>query len=134
MLFNIIYISRATEAMGQEQLLSLLERSRMNNEKSGITGMLLYRNGEFMQALEGEREVLEELIGRIEKDPRHRDLLVLTRKEIPVAHFADWSMGFSDISGECPEGLVDPDSFFSESNSFRQGNTAWNFLKNFYRS
>ena len=53
-MYQLIYLSSATEMFTKEKLLALLEQSRPNNARLGITGILLYSNGNFMQTLEGE--------------------------------------------------------------------------------
>ena len=131
MLYNLVYISRSTQQMTSKDLDEILKTSRKNNPSSNITGMLVYKDGEFMQALEGKKEDVEELYQRISQDKRHGEILVLVRKEIPDRLFKDWSMGFKNISKE-DEGLFDADSFFAEKASFQQGHTALNFLSSFY--
>ena len=133
MLFTLVYISRATGPMSSSELEDILKVSRKNNAETAISGMLIYKDGEFMQALEGKREDVEKLYAVISQDKRHDEILVLARKEIPQRCFADWSMGFKHITAALSNGLVDPDSFFSEKNDFHQGYTALNFLSSFYK-
>ena len=56
-------------------MVSLLERARRNNARVGVTGLLLYREGNFMQALEGREEDVTGVHGRIAGDPWHRGLI-----------------------------------------------------------
>lgn len=92
------YVSRAAETMTQEALLSLLQQCLANNEASGVTGMLLYGNDTFLQVLEGEEPVLEKVIEKIQKDPRHSKVHFLYRKPLERRQYADWSMGFKRVS------------------------------------
>jgi hypothetical protein len=94
------YVSRAAEAMTQESLLSLLQQCLANNEASGVTGMLLYGNNTFIQVLEGEEAVLDTVIDKIQKDPRHSKIHFLYRKPIEQRQYADWSMGFKRVSAQ----------------------------------
>jgi hypothetical protein len=134
MFFTLVYISRATSKMSDQNLEDILTVSRRNNIPSGISGMLIYKDGEFMQALEGKRDDVEKLYELISQDKRHDEILVLARKEIPQRCFADWSMGFKNISSDLAHGLIDPETFFSEKNKFHQGYTALNFLSSFYNN
>jgi hypothetical protein len=77
------YLSRATEPMSAEQLLSLLLQSRLNNAARGITGMLLYGNQTFLQVIEGEAGVVDALVERIGTDMRHSGVKILGRKSVP---------------------------------------------------
>ena len=79
MLYTIIYISRATDCVSEESLQDILKASRHNNPSTGVSGMLLYKDGEFMQALEGEQEAVLKLMNRIAGDPRHSDILTLSK-------------------------------------------------------
>lgn len=101
MLQSILYISVATEVFTKEALHSLLEKSRSNNVAAGITGMLLYKDGNFMQVIEGEREQVNALHHKIKGDPRHRSVVTLLDGPIATRQFPEWSMGFRDL--DAPE-------------------------------
>jgi hypothetical protein len=107
MLFHVIYLSSARTKFTAADLNQLLAHSRQANEKVGITGILLYRDGNFLQVIEGEREAVMRLYQKIGKDPRHTGILSLFQEEIPEREFPEWSMGFRDLAkqGEdLPEG------------------------------
>src|ERR1700761_2224564 len=93
-MFSLVYISSAVKLFSDEQLRELLEQSRIKNLRLEITGMLLYKEGSFMQALEGARENVLEVMRSIRVDPRHESLVILLEQEHPQRHFPDWSMGF----------------------------------------
>jgi len=63
----------------------------------GVSGMLLYTGTEFIQILEGEEKVVEELLDTIKKDPRHRDFRIIEKKKITKREYAEWTMGFKRI-------------------------------------
>ncbi|MFL9828345.1 phosphate-starvation-inducible PsiE family protein [Rhodoplanes sp. SY1] len=92
------YISTATSAMSTKDLLALLQQCRDSNADKGVTGMLLYGNGTFLQVLEGDEGVVDALIAKIRKDPRHANLKMLYRKAIERRQYSDWSMGFKRVS------------------------------------
>ncbi|MCE7946275.1 MAG: BLUF domain-containing protein [Chloroflexi bacterium CFX4] len=99
-LISLVYISFAKHPMSESELRALLEECRTNNEKLNVTGMLLYRNGFFIQALEGDEEVVEKLYAEILKDPRHQDILRVYKAPIMVRSFPNWTMGFNQISDQ----------------------------------
>jgi hypothetical protein len=105
-MFFLVYVSMAQEKMSKEDLLDILAQSREANAKAGITGMLLYKDGNFMQALEGEETAVRALYARICRDPRHRGILTLVEGERENRCFGDWSMGFQDLSS--PEARATP--------------------------
>lgn len=96
-MIEIVYTSSAVEPFSEDQLLGLLEKSRTNNENLGITGMLLYKDGEFMQVLEGEEDAVRSLSERIAADPRHTNFKVLMDRVCTQREFSDWSMGFTNL-------------------------------------
>jgi hypothetical protein len=91
-------------------LLELLKVARANNARLGITGMLLYADGNFVQLIEGPDNAVDALYARISRDPRHTSLLKALDRPITERHYADWTMGFDRI-GEAElkqvEGLTD---------------------------
>jgi hypothetical protein len=101
-LMCVVYVSASTAPMSDDDLLLLLRQARAHNERAGITGMLLHKNGRFMQALEGPRATVLALYRRITTDPRHRDVTTLIKFAIAERAFGNWSMGFAD-PGSIPE-------------------------------
>lgn len=99
-LCSLIYVSQAVHPMAEEDLKILLKFARHKNERLGITGMLLYRDGFFMQALEGQQETVDALFERIRQDNRHRDVLRIYRDPIKARSFPDWTMGFNKVDDE----------------------------------
>jgi len=99
-MYQIVYLSTATQEFTAADLKKLLVRVRMRNKAADVTGMLVFHDGTFLQALEGEKRAVVDIFGHIEKDPRHRDIAVLHRgpgSEERV--FGDWAMGFADFAG-----------------------------------
>ena len=93
MLVRLMYASRAAHAVDQEELLAILKKSRANNPKAGITGVLCFSEGIFIQVLEGGRDAVNRLYNRIATDSRHTDVVLLNYEEIAERRFAGWSMG-----------------------------------------
>jgi Sensors of blue-light using FAD len=100
MISQIVYASSASKAFTKPDLQALLQEIRPKNAELGVTGMLLYKDGNFMQALEGDQEVLTRVVGIIERDSRHSGFLVLLRSTSEERLFPDWSMGFRDLSDQ----------------------------------
>ncbi len=107
MVYQLVYVSRATNEPSDEELGQLLTQARANNERVGVTGMLLYHDGTFIQVLEGDKERVEEIYNRIDHDPRHIDPNIVLRHEVEEPSFEDWSMGYkrTDQSSDMPEGF-----------------------------
>ncbi|MBB6124836.1 hypothetical protein FHS92_002589 [Sphingobium subterraneum] len=72
----------------------LLAAAQRSNAAKGITGMLVVGGRRFLQALEGERDVVKMTFDRIARDPRHMGIVTLGDTPIASRSFAQWSMGF----------------------------------------
>lgn len=103
---HIIYGSRATQPLSDDDLLTLLLQARSHNQLHDISGALVYSNGQFMQVIEGEEEVLAALYERLLRDPRHTQLVKYADKAIAERSFSEWSMAFQPVSEAQFAGLL----------------------------
>ena len=92
MLVRLLYASRAVDK-NPEAIEAILAQSRQFNPASGITGILCYGGGIFLQAIEGGRNAISELYGHIQKDARHKDVVLLHYEETSERRFGGWTMG-----------------------------------------
>lgn len=97
MLVRLMYASRATDSVDHEALLAILRKSKVNNTATGVTGVLCYSGGIFLQVLEGGRTPVSALYNRIATDPRHRDVVLLAYEEVNERRFSGWSMAQVDL-------------------------------------
>ena len=97
MLVRLLYASRAVDPR-PEMIDSILAQSRQFNPSTGITGILCYGGGIFLQAIEGGRMSVSELYGHIQRDRRHKDVVLLHYEEISERRFGGWTMGQVDMS------------------------------------
>ena len=97
MLVRLLYASRAAD-LTPAATESILAQSRSHNPSCGITGILCYGGGVFLQALEGGRMPVSELYGHIQKDLRHKDVVLLHYEEISERRFSGWTMGHVNVA------------------------------------
>jgi len=97
MLVRLLYASRALDTSA-DAIDAILSQSRQSNPACGITGILCYGGGIFLQAIEGGRMAVSELYGHIQKDPRHKDVVLLHYEEIAERRFGGWTMGLVNMS------------------------------------
>jgi len=90
----IVYISKFVEnSDGIESILeNIVRTAKVKNKMSGITGVLFYENGHFLQALEGEKTTIEATYKKIENDPRHNQIIKIIDEPIEKRSFDDWSL------------------------------------------
>jgi len=100
MLVRLTYFSRALRAMSLADIRDILQTARRNNAELGVCGMLSYASDWFLQALEGPREVVNELFLEIADDPRHQDVIIISYEEIAAPVFGNWQMGYVSDAGE----------------------------------
>ena len=98
MLVRLMYASRAAQPVDPETFLAILRQSKANNPAQGITGLLCYSDGIFVQVLEGGRGAVNRLYNRIAADPRHTEVVLLSYEEIGERRFASWAMGQVNMS------------------------------------
>jgi hypothetical protein len=89
---SLIYRSRATSRLDAPALDALVQGARQHNHRVGVTGSMLYRDGAFLQWLEGPDEIVEGLFDRISRDPRHTGIEVLSDHHSSRRLFHDWDM------------------------------------------
>ena len=102
----LVYISSAAHPFDEAELRDILEKSRENNLTLGITGILIYMDGNIIQLLEGEEAHVRQVYKKIEEDPRHRGLMKLKEGAQDSRNFPDWSMGFKSVSAEDYEKII----------------------------
>jgi hypothetical protein len=93
-LVQLIYTSSAVRDMTKADIEQILATSVANNTRDGLTGMLLYHDGCFMQAIEGEQEVVMATFYRIQNDTRHSHMLMIDERPITERSFSRFTMGF----------------------------------------
>lgn len=105
---RLIYMSEATQPVDGEMLDSILMKARANNGMCGVTGLLLYHDGTFLQCLEGPNSGVQRILDKISADGRHRKIKTLCDDEVEDRLFASWEMGFRpELSKQERMGFVD---------------------------
>lgn len=91
-MLQLIYISTPRGVVSAAELQRILLISRRNNARDGITGLLFFDGTRFLQALEGEEDVVADAFERIRADVRHMGVVTLSRREIEAREFGPWAM------------------------------------------
>lgn len=106
--------------MSDDDLLRILNGARKHNSQNQITGFLVYRNGIFLQVLEGEERELNVVWEIILADSRHDNILELSCKSIAEREFADWAMGFVNMSQQDLSHIAGYSEFMNENFKFEE--------------
>lgn len=127
MLVRLLYASRAVNASA-ELLEAIVEHAKLRNVRRGITGVICFGNGTYMQLIEGERSTVNELYSKMMTDPRHKDLTLLAYEEIEERFYGKWTMGQVNMT-QIHQATLLRFSGFPELNPFTlQGKTAFILL------
>lgn len=89
---QLIYTSTAVGNIACTAL-QVLERAAVFNLSRRITGMLAVDDHSFAQVLEGRSSDVDSLMARIARDPRHRDLRIVTDVGCVARMWPNWQMG-----------------------------------------
>ena len=102
MLVRTLYISRSAGPQTSTMTGSILKTALSFNKVNQITGVLCQGTGFFIQVLEGERGIINQLYARIVRDSRHKDVEMVSFDEISQRQFKGWSMALIDLSDTDP--------------------------------
>lgn len=103
----LIYTSSASRPICPEELENMLTSIRAKNAPLGLTGMLVYSDGSFLQALEGQEGPLKATFSNILADDRHKGIMLICDVNVSDRSFPDWTMGFAQqATNRSPQFLV----------------------------
>ena len=92
MQFNRLIYASKHDGVDVETLDQILQASRANNVRDGVTGALIIGGQHFMQLLEGDRTAVGECFMRITRDDRHHEIQVICSGDEDHRLFVEWSM------------------------------------------
>jgi hypothetical protein len=107
-LSRLIYASRWTDPDNDDSdgmLQDIIGRSIQNNRVADITGLLLFRQGWFLQVLEGDLDQIDETFDRIRRDGRHIDVRLVSDEPAERRAFSDWNMVATPLESLAPDEL-----------------------------
>ena len=98
--YQIMYSSQATEPMTITGLEAILTDARTGNEARNVTGALVYVDGVFFQIIEGDKDVVHNLMASIASDSRHHSVKIFYEAEVDVRAFESWRMAYLRATAE----------------------------------
>lgn len=123
-LIQLAYVSTARADITERDVDDIVAAATQNNPELGVTGLLIWRDHQFFQVLEGPELAVDILLRHIREDDRHSNLTVIYRKQITKRKFGDWSMGRVSASAKSSEDtrvleavLEDPLPYWETSDS-----------------
>ncbi len=108
-MMQLVYLSRVTQPIDARELSRIQNASVRNNQRTRISGFLMYRSGCFLQFLEGRPSKLLPLKERIAADPRHTDFEIVYEGVQPRRLTAGWDMAVFNLDALSPHFAIDGD-------------------------
>lgn len=107
-MLQLVYISSARNLISEDTCADILAKSRTNNLRADISGLLVAGQRRFLQTLEGPTDAVRATYARILADPRHYACVMLGERYLDTRQFGDWAMGYSAGGRDAPDhaGLV----------------------------
>lgn len=96
-MFSLIYRSKAAKGLPNEEIHDLIRNASRFNAQHGITGCLVYHRHNFIHLLEGEENLVRKLFGRICKDERHGEIVLLNLEENKFRLFSQFSSVYNNF-------------------------------------
>lgn len=113
-ILRLTYVSRYNTDNANIEVARILEQAQRNNERNGITGVLVINENYFLQSIEGARPVVNGLLRELIKDDRHFSLQIVECREVEQRRWDKWSMKYLTLSDDDKEYVLK----FSASNEF----------------
>ena len=134
-LHSLVYVSSAVEEVTANKLGYLLQRAKARNLLHGVTGVLLFDAGNFMQYIEGPQAGLAEIYRHIKRDPLHTGIIELCVERNLSRSFGNWAMGARVFNApELAGSILDDDALEQRLGELREsGNAAATLLRGFWR-
>ncbi len=89
---RLSYVSVACAGTDDAEIARIVASALRHNQQNHVTGVLLAYGGRFLQLIEGQASAVERTFARIERDPRHRNVVVIDREFASVRLFEHWAM------------------------------------------
>jgi hypothetical protein len=96
---QLLYVSQAARNIPASDLDDILAAGRANNLTRDLSGILVHVDGGFLQILEGQRDAVMQMYGRIAEDQRHSHPRVLVDRTVAARAFGEWSLGYEHLKG-----------------------------------
>ena len=114
-MISITYVSSAVLHLRESSMQDLVEKCQGNNKRLGVTGVLDYSDGNFMQVIEGPDLVTHALYDQIKRDNRHRDVTAINIRPLEVREFQGWSMAYNIIPPRTLRDTAIPHAFLDRA-------------------
>ncbi|MBP7234156.1 MAG: BLUF domain-containing protein, partial [Moraxella sp.] len=92
--FYLIYTSKITlqASLHTMTLPDIYRQSVARNTETNVSSVLFFKQGNFLQYMEGSERTITQLFDKIKADKRHKNIHVIEQGQAPNALFGHWKM------------------------------------------
>ena len=90
-LTSVTYTSLA-RIDGASELEDIETSSREWNARNDVTGFMIFNGTHFLQLIEGAEPVVDDLVARVRRDPRHTGFEIRDRQKVERRSFPGWPL------------------------------------------
>ncbi|MEN4951371.1 BLUF domain-containing protein [Stenotrophomonas sp. TWI819] len=105
----VAYVSDVAGPLSAEQLDALVDDAVRFNSLAGVTGVLLFDGGRFLQYFEGPDDGVSAVHERVLQARSHRAIVALGHARVPKRYFPYWSMRWLGVEPAMIEQLASGD-------------------------
>jgi Sensors of blue-light using FAD len=97
-LYEAIYVSTIAPGLAISSVADIAGKSRIANQRQGITGLLIFDGMRYCQQLEGPQKQVLNLMEKIRHDQRHVNVEIIHHGELPSRRFKSFSLGYTTVA------------------------------------
>lgn len=105
--YTVMYVGHDIAA----DLRDIADKAGRNNPRVGITGLLLFDAGRFIQVLEGPHDSIGRLLKRIGRDPRAEGTHIIFDTTVNIRSMASWALRVGRLDHKPPLAIAELDHF-----------------------
>lgn len=96
----MIYVSESAlpPEQADDEIAKIIAVSNARNQHMQVTGAFLFTGERFVQVLEGKEESVRQIMANVERDPRHRQIIILRQEHLKRRRFSGWAMAYAGRS------------------------------------
>ena len=94
----LVFVSNLASDADADAVISIARQARTNNERTGITGLLVFDGEHFAQVMEGPADAVAAVADRMRTDSRHERMEILhSARAASPRRFPSWRLGYLQL-------------------------------------
>lgn len=114
-----VFASAANGSFGEEQLIELSAEYKKSLAEDGVTGVMLYEDGNFFQVIEGDADKIDAAYKRFSTEKHTRKVVKIIEEEQEQRSFADWTSAYSTAAKDIFVSQNTGRAYFSSTSEYQ---------------